>query len=125
LVGVEGEPSRSGEIHVPPVSYETALKWISAADVIATPQRATRVGRAQSPAKIVDAMAVGRTIVASRLGPIEELVGDTAILVEPGSADAMAVGLGSALEDRGRRGLNVERTRVSSTLSALPPPDRA
>ena len=66
------------------------MRWVCAADVIVVPQHDSRVGRAQAPAKVVDAMAMGRAIVASDLPPIAEMVGNTGVLVTPGSVLALA-----------------------------------
>ena len=90
-------------IAIPPTDYATAIRWVVAADVVAVPQRDGPIGRRQSPAKVVDALAAGRTIVASDLGPIREMVGDAAVLVEPGSSSALATALTGVLADADRR----------------------
>jgi glycosyltransferase involved in cell wall biosynthesis len=47
------------------------------------------------PLKLLEYMAAGRPIVATRIAPVEEILadGETACLVEPGSAAALADGL--------------------------------
>jgi glycosyltransferase involved in cell wall biosynthesis len=52
------------------------------------------------PIKILEYMAAGRPILATRIGPVEELLehGKTALLVRPGSATALAEGLVWMLE---------------------------
>jgi glycosyltransferase involved in cell wall biosynthesis len=54
-----------------------------------------------SPTKLFEYMAMGRGIVASNLDQIGEVLrhGETAWLVEPGDADALATGLERLLED--------------------------
>jgi glycosyltransferase involved in cell wall biosynthesis len=75
---------------VPPVSYRVAIEWLSAADVVVVPQLDGPIGRLQAPAKLSDALGVGRAVVASDLPPIREIVGDAGILVAPGSAELLA-----------------------------------
>jgi hypothetical protein len=99
IVGIEGDRPATNEIHVPPVTYREAMRWVSAADVIVVPQDASPAGRAQAPAKVVDAMAMGRAIVASDLPPIAEMVGDTAVLVAPGAVGALATAIERVLDD--------------------------
>jgi glycosyltransferase involved in cell wall biosynthesis len=47
----------------------------------------------------LEAMACGAPLVASRAGNLPWLVGDAGVLVEPGSAEALRVGIASVLED--------------------------
>ena len=55
-----------------------------------------------SPLKLFEYMAAGRPIVASNLPSLREVLrdGENAVLVEPGSATALAAGLRRVLEDR-------------------------
>jgi glycosyltransferase involved in cell wall biosynthesis len=104
---------------VPPVAYADAVRWLAAADVVVVPQRGTRVGLSQSPAKLVDALAVGRAIVASDLPPIRELSGPAARLVEPDSPRSLADGVTQLLDDPAAR-LELEllaRRRFEEQLS--------
>ena len=65
-------------------------KLLAATDIVAIPQRAGPAALGQVPAKLFDAMAMQRPIVASRVKTIEDVVGDTAWLVEPSSPAAIA-----------------------------------
>jgi glycosyltransferase involved in cell wall biosynthesis len=53
---------------------------------------------------LLEAMAAGRPVVASRVGPIPEVVvdGKTGLLVEPGDSDALGTALIELLEQPGR-----------------------
>ena len=55
-----------------------------------------------SPLKLFEYMAAGKPIVAANLPSLREVLrdGENAVLVEPGSATALAVGLRRVLEDR-------------------------
>jgi alpha-1,3-rhamnosyl/mannosyltransferase len=48
---------------------------------------------------VLEAMACGTRIVASRIGPIVEIAGDSAVLVDPTDTEDIAEGLRRVLED--------------------------
>lgn len=52
---------------------------------------------------VLEAMACGTPVVASRIGPIVEAAGDAAMLVDPTDAEDIARGLRRVLEDDGLR----------------------
>lgn len=56
-----------------------------------------------SPLKVAEAMAGGRAVVASRIGPIEVMTAEAAVLVRPGDVGALAGGLTALLDDPARR----------------------
>ncbi|MGD8397171.1 MAG: glycosyltransferase family 4 protein [Candidatus Eiseniibacteriota bacterium] len=57
------------------------------------------------PVSILEAMAAGRPVVATRVGGVAELVEDgvTGLLVEPGDAGAVSTALAALVRDPGRR----------------------
>ncbi len=69
--------------------------WMSASDLFCLPSFMEGC-----PNVVLEALASGRGVVASRAGGIPELVTDGAngVLVPPGDADALAAGLATALE---------------------------
>ena len=71
--------------------------WMSAADVVCLPSYMEGC-----PNVVLEALACGRGVVASRVGGIPELVSDgkNGVLVAPRDPEALAVGLAAAL---GRR----------------------
>jgi glycosyltransferase involved in cell wall biosynthesis len=74
-------------------------RWIAAADVIAMPSRDESFGRVT-----LEAMAMGRPLVASRVGGLVEAVVDgvTGLLVEPGEPVSLGTTLDALLADPAR-----------------------
>ena len=73
---------------------------LAASDVVAfLPQAAEGFGR-----PLIEAMAAGRPVVATDIGPTREILGEgTGLLVPPGDADAVAQAISSLLADPLRR----------------------
>jgi glycosyltransferase involved in cell wall biosynthesis len=63
------------------------------------PQRATNDTLGQVPAKIFDAMALGRPIVSTAVSMIPEIIGGCGVLVPPGDVVALATALRRLLDD--------------------------
>jgi glycosyltransferase involved in cell wall biosynthesis len=57
----------------------------------------------------LEAMAAGTPVVATRTGALPDVLGDAALLVEPGDGDALAAALARVLDDGAVRGRLVER----------------
>ncbi|WGR69668.1 MULTISPECIES: glycosyltransferase family 4 protein [unclassified Bradyrhizobium] len=76
-------------------------RTIAGAALIAVPSE----WHENNPLSILEAMAHGKPIVASRIGGIPELVrdGTTGLLVRPGSASHLSEGVRALLADRNRR----------------------
>ena len=75
--------------------------YLSALDIAAAPFLPSD-GFYFSPLKVVEAMAAGLPVIASRLGPIEAMLGGTGELVTPGDSEALADGLCRLLDDPAR-----------------------
>ena len=84
--------------------------WLAAADLLCLPSHAEG-----SPNVVVEALASGVPVVASRVGGIPDLVDDgvNGLLVAPGDPDALAAALATAL----RR--DWEPARISSSIQHL------
>ena len=63
---------------------------VAAAHIIVVPQRDTPEAKAQFPLKLTDGMAMAKPIIATKVGDIPEIVGDTGYLVEPSSPEQIA-----------------------------------
>ena len=64
--------------------------YLEAADVVVVPQRDSSDTRGQVPAKLFDAMAVGRPIVSTRVSMIPEILEGCGVLVRPGDVAGLA-----------------------------------
>jgi glycosyltransferase involved in cell wall biosynthesis len=94
------------------VPFDEVPRWLSAADVVAVPQRATTDTVGQSPAKLVDAMALARPIVATAVAMIPEIVGNAGVLVEPGDVAGLARAIRSLLDAPDRAAALGRRARA-------------
>jgi glycosyltransferase involved in cell wall biosynthesis len=72
--------------------------FLSAADVVVVPQRETSDTRGQVPAKLFDAMALGRPIVSTRVAMFPEILEGCGALVPPGDVAALAAAIGRLLD---------------------------
>ncbi len=75
---------------------------LAAADVVAVPQRATSDTVGQVPAKLVDAMAMARPIVATAVSMIPEMLEGCGVVVPPEDPSALAKAIGGLLADPSR-----------------------
>ncbi len=77
-------------IKLPKQSYDTMPQVVSAAHVIVVPQRDEPAAQAQFPLKLTDGMAMSKPVLATKVGDIPNILGDTGYLVEPNSPDQIA-----------------------------------
>jgi glycosyltransferase involved in cell wall biosynthesis len=92
----------------PKIPWENLPEYLAAADILLVPQRQTTDSVGQMPAKLFDAMAMGKPIVATRVSDIAEVLGDCGYLVDPGEPDQLSDAIQSILdypEEAQRRGL--------------------
>jgi glycosyltransferase involved in cell wall biosynthesis len=82
---------------VGPLAQSGVADWLAASDLLCLPSRSEG-----SPNVVVEALASGIPVVASRVGGVPDLVRDgvTGLLVPPGDAQALAAALAAALERR-------------------------
>jgi glycosyltransferase involved in cell wall biosynthesis len=67
--------------------------YLEAADLVVVPQRDSVDTRGQVPAKLFDALALGRPVISTRVSMIPEILEGCGLLVEPGDV----TGLGAAI----------------------------
>jgi glycosyltransferase involved in cell wall biosynthesis len=77
-------------IKIPKSPVELMPEIVSAAHIIVVPQRNNPAALAQFPLKLTDGMAMAKPVLASRVGDIPEILGDTGYLVEANAPDEIA-----------------------------------
>ena len=82
-----------------PIAFDDVPRYLSAADVVAVPQRATSDTVAQVPAKLFDAMALARPLVSTRVSMIPEILDGCGLLIPPGDPKALADAIGWLLDN--------------------------
>jgi len=82
----------------PRCSLNDVPRFLAAADAVVIPQRDTRFARAQLPAKLIDAMAMARPIVATAVSDIPQLLDGCARVVRPGDVRDITCALSWILE---------------------------
>lgn len=123
---LRGLPPGATVVTTGAVAFSRVPEHLAAMDIAAAPYVATDLFYF-SPLKVVEAMAAGRTVVASDFPPIRQLVGETGVLVAPGSSDLLAQALHRLISDTGTRRLlgasararAVERCSWSAVADAL------
>jgi glycosyltransferase involved in cell wall biosynthesis len=103
--------------------------YLEAADLVVVPQRDSADTRGQVPAKLFDALALGRPVVSTRVSMIPEVLEGCGLLVEPGDVAGLGAAIARLLDDpaearalgeAGRRRA-VERYSFASARRALFP----
>jgi glycosyltransferase involved in cell wall biosynthesis len=80
------------------IPFDDVPRYLVAADVVAVPQRATTDTVGQVPAKLFDAMALGRPIVSTAVSMIPEILDGCGLVVTPGDPQGLAVAIRRLLE---------------------------
>ena len=121
-------------VRLPPLSAKQMPEVVAAADAIVVPQRDRPSARAQFPLKLTDGMAMAKPVLATRVGDIPEILGDTGYLVEPEAPEKLAEAIAAIFarpeeaRDRGRRArercvryysLNALATTLAELLDTL------
>ncbi|MBI1846731.1 MAG: glycosyltransferase family 4 protein [Candidatus Rokubacteria bacterium] len=81
------------------IAFDDVPRYVVAADVVAVPQLATADTVGQVPAKLFDAMALGRPIVSTAVSMIPEILEGCGVIVAPGDVGALAGALRRLLDD--------------------------
>ncbi len=100
---------------------------VAAADIIVVPQRDTLETRAQFPLKITDGMAMAKPVLATKVGDIPEILGETGYLVDPNSPEQIAEQIQlifqylDAANERGKKARErcVEKYSIEAMASTL------
>lgn len=81
------------------VAHDLVPQYIAAADVCVACFKENEVTLCKSPLKIVEYMASGKAIVASRVGEVSNMIAEAGILTPPGDACYLAGGIVKLIED--------------------------
>jgi glycosyltransferase involved in cell wall biosynthesis len=118
LVGVDparsGAPRWSAPSHVRvtgEIPFDEVPRYLVAADVVAVPQRDTTDTLGQVPAKLFDAMALGRPIVSTSVSMIPEILEGCGLVVAPGDVSALAGAIKRLLDNPGEAAALGRRAR--------------
>ena len=104
IVGVSNEqlsliPSRDFIITVPPQPFEAIARFVSLADLVVIPQKNIQFAQGQTPAKLIDAMAMGKAIIASEVGPIPSILKNCGLIFKPDNVAELANKIRTVLDD--------------------------
>jgi glycosyltransferase involved in cell wall biosynthesis len=77
-------------IKLPKFAHTAMPEIVAAAHIIVVPQRDTPAAQAQFPLKLTDGMAMAKPVLATRVGDIPEILGDTGYLADPDSPEQLA-----------------------------------
>lgn len=86
-------------IKLPPAPLGQMPEIVAAAHVIVVPQRDTLTAQAQFPIKLSEAMAMAKPTLATRVGDIPSILGETGFLVEPSCPDQIAAAIEEIFSD--------------------------
>lgn len=79
--------------------FEKIPEFLASADLVVIPQKRNYSSRGQIPAKLFDAMAMARPIVASQTNDIPEILKDCGWTYEPDNIEELAQKIGLVLEN--------------------------
>ena len=77
-------------IAIPKIPFNELPDYLSAADILAIPQRDTTDTQGQIPAKLFDGMAMAKPIITTPISDIPEVLGGHGYLIEPGNPEQLA-----------------------------------
>ena len=87
---VENSVFRKNIILYPVQPFNMLPKFISISDLIVIPQTNRPESQGQTPAKLFDAMAMGKPIIASRISDMPEILEDCGWITDPENPDLLA-----------------------------------
>jgi glycosyltransferase involved in cell wall biosynthesis len=91
--------------------FDSIPAWLAAGDVVAIPQRKRPATWGQLPAKVFDAMAMRKPIVATDVSDLSTVLDGCGLVVEPDAPEALRKAISRLLEDQSLRETLGERAR--------------
>ncbi|MFC1666700.1 glycosyltransferase family 4 protein [Candidatus Omnitrophota bacterium] len=95
LAGLDGRLIFSEYVH-----HDEVPSYMAAADICVACFEKNDITECKSPLKIVEYLASGKPIVASKVGEVERMIGEAGILTEPGNASSLADAIETLLLDK-------------------------
>jgi len=126
LVALASELGILDRVHFPGrVPRNSARRWVEALDAVVVPRRDLEVSRLVTPQKPVEALALGRPVIASDLPALREVLTDSdgtqcARFVQPGSTDDLARAIADALMSESALGVQVSTGREIARRRSWP-----
>ena len=96
------------------VEQKDVPNYLAAADVCVATFEDNKLTRAKSPLKIVEYMAMGKAIVASNIGEVPNMLGNSGYKAKPGDAKDIAKGIIMFLENKDKRKLSEKQARLQA-----------
>lgn len=72
------------------VPFDDIPFYLSAADIVVIPQRDTPATKAQLPAKVFDAMSMGKPVIATKVSMLPEILDGCGLIIDPGKIPQLA-----------------------------------
>ncbi|HRN69627.1 MAG TPA: glycosyltransferase [Candidatus Woesebacteria bacterium] len=82
-------PNRNYITIIPTQRFDNLANILSIADLIVLPQKNTHSAKGQIPAKLFDAMAMGKPIIASNVSDISLILKDCGLIFEPDNSNEL------------------------------------
>jgi len=101
--GDPGLPTRDDVLVLGAQPFAAIPRFLAAADVVVLAQDTGFAARAQMPAKVYDAMAMGRAVVASDVSDLASTLDGCGVVVPPGDPVALAAVIGQLADDPAHR----------------------
>lgn len=98
---VDGLPDRPYVRKLPQQPFRRVPRFLAASDLVVLAQQPSRTTVAQVPAKVFDAMAMAKPVIASRISDLPTILDGCGLVVDPHDPADLATAIRSVLYDRG------------------------
>jgi glycosyltransferase involved in cell wall biosynthesis len=88
---------------VPVFPFDELPRWLALPDLIALPSLSSDAAVGQIPAKLFDAMAMGKPVISSSVNDAARILGDAGVIVPPGDVEALTGAIVALHADEARR----------------------
>lgn len=94
-----------------PRPFSELPEWLSMADVVVLPPESGKHSKGQVPAKLIDAMAMGRPIILSDIPVLKETAGEAAVYFDEDDIDQLALIMEQIIDDKEYAGILGNKAR--------------